>query len=233
MIPIPRGPSHMGNFVRAVRDSAVRHIVFLSSLSTQSDIDGDLVGRFHRETEEALIALDIPLTLLRPSTFMANACYWAPQLQAGDMVKRIPYEAAAPIDEYDIARVAFAALTDRSLAGRTFPLTGPEAISSEDQVGIRGEILGRKLRSEPLDPDEIPAMIWTVSETMRTRMRCWKRCERQRTLGKAVTRRGGGDWVSRGRIQGMGAQECGMVSTRAPAIDPPGLRSPLDRRRAT
>ena len=55
---------------------------------------------------------------------------WAPQIRAGDVV-RWPYDAAetAPIDERDIAVVAVRALSEASLAGADFVLTGPAALS--------------------------------------------------------------------------------------------------------
>jgi len=58
-----------------------------------------------------------------------KSCWWAPQIRAGDVV-RWPYGAVetAPIDERDIAAVAVRALSEASLAGGDYVLTGPAAV---------------------------------------------------------------------------------------------------------
>ena len=65
---------------------------------------------------------------------------------------RWPYGAVetAPIDECDIAAVAVRALTEASLAGADFVLTGPAALSHARQV----EVLGRRLAFHELSPDD-------------------------------------------------------------------------------
>jgi uncharacterized protein YbjT (DUF2867 family) len=73
--------------------------------------------------------------------FAANTvAWWAPQIRAGDVV-RWPYGAVetAPIDERDIAAVAVRALSEASLAGGDFVLTGPAALSHARQVAVIGE----------------------------------------------------------------------------------------------
>jgi uncharacterized protein YbjT (DUF2867 family) len=73
--------------------------------------------------------------------FAANTvAWWAPQIRAGDVV-RWPYGAVetAPIDERDIAAVAVRALSEASLAGGDYVLTGPAALSHARQVAVIGE----------------------------------------------------------------------------------------------
>jgi uncharacterized protein YbjT (DUF2867 family) len=77
--------------------------------------------------------------------FAANkVAWWAPQIRAGDEV-RWPYGAVetAPIDERDIAAVAVRALSEASLTGADFVLTGPAALSHARQVAVIGEGRGR------------------------------------------------------------------------------------------
>ena len=88
--------------------------------------------------------------------FAANTvAWWAPQIRAGDVV-RWPYGAVetAPIDERDIAAVAVRALSEASLAGGDYVLTGPEALSHARQVEVIGEVLGRRLAFHELSPDD-------------------------------------------------------------------------------
>jgi uncharacterized protein YbjT (DUF2867 family) len=81
--------------------------------------------------------------------FAANTvAWWAPQIRAGDVV-RWPYGAVgtAPIDERDIAAVAARALSEASLAGGDYVLTGPVALNHARQVAVIGQVLGRRLAS--------------------------------------------------------------------------------------
>jgi uncharacterized protein YbjT (DUF2867 family) len=69
---------------------------------------------------------------------------------------RWPYGAVetAPIDERDIAAVAVRALSEASLIGGDFVLTGPAALSHARQVAVIGEVLGRRLTFHELSPDD-------------------------------------------------------------------------------
>jgi uncharacterized protein YbjT (DUF2867 family) len=88
--------------------------------------------------------------------FAANTvAWWAPQIRAGDVV-RWPYGAVetAPIDERDIAAVAVRALSEASLAGGDYVLTGPAALSHARQIAVIGEVLGRRVAFHELSPDD-------------------------------------------------------------------------------
>ncbi len=49
------------------------------------------------------------------------------------------------IDPRDVAEVAVTALTTPDHAGRTYTLTGPESLSTPDQVAILRKVLGRPI----------------------------------------------------------------------------------------
>jgi uncharacterized protein YbjT (DUF2867 family) len=152
------GPATMPAVVARLARS-VRRVVFLSSphqtphpFFRQPNALADL----HASIECELAATPIQSVILRPGMFAANTvAWWAPQIRAGDVV-RWPYGAVetAPIDEGDIAAVAMRALTDVSLAGGDFVLTGPESLSHARQVDIIGEVLGRRLTFHELSPTE-------------------------------------------------------------------------------
>lgn len=61
---------------------------------------------------------------------------------------RAPYgdAALAPIHEWDIAAVAARALLDDGHHGRAYRLTGPESVTTAEQVRLIGSALGRSLR---------------------------------------------------------------------------------------
>ena len=107
------------------------------------------------EIERLIEASELEWTFLRPGMFAANALrWWAPQIQAGDVV-RWPYlsVAAAPIDERDIAAVAVRALCETGHHGAEYVLTGPQALSQYEQIAAIGNVIGRRLQIEELAPE--------------------------------------------------------------------------------
>jgi uncharacterized protein YbjT (DUF2867 family) len=79
---------------------------------------------------------------------------WAPQIRAGDVVGG-PYASAstAPIVDADISAVAVHALLRDDLLGHTIPLTGPQALTNAELVGVIGDVLDRPLRYQEVPPD--------------------------------------------------------------------------------
>jgi hypothetical protein len=53
-----------------------------------------------------------------------------------------------------VAAVAARTLYEDGHAGGDYVLTGPESLSQADQVGIIGDVTGRRIRFEELTPDE-------------------------------------------------------------------------------
>ena len=113
------------------------------------------VTAYHLRSEQAVQASGHPWTMLQPNSFMANALRWKVQLDAGDVV-RLPFADVpiALVDPEDIGAVAATALVDDGHAGRSYRLTGPEALRPEQQVAILGAALGRRLRFEAQPDDE-------------------------------------------------------------------------------
>jgi uncharacterized protein YbjT (DUF2867 family) len=141
----------------AVVAAIARHakrIVLLSSVSVEEEGAGQ-VGSTHAVVEAAVRASGLEWTIVRPSTFAANALWWADQIRAGDTVAgafgglRMPM-----LHEADIAEVVVHALTEDGHAGRIHRLTGPETLGQADQVAILGKALGRPLHWHELTKAE-------------------------------------------------------------------------------
>jgi uncharacterized protein YbjT (DUF2867 family) len=114
------------------------------------------MAALHASIERELAASALPSVILRPGMFASNTvAWWANQIGASDVV-RWPYGAVetAPIDDRDIAGVAVRALSDASLDGGDYVLTGQESLSHARQVDIIGDVLGRRLSFHELSPDE-------------------------------------------------------------------------------
>ena len=80
---------------------------------------------------------------------------WADQIRAEGVV-RWPYAAAARslIHEADIAAVAVHALTEDGHSGKTYVLTGPQALTQTDQVHAIGQAIGRSLRFDEISREQ-------------------------------------------------------------------------------
>jgi uncharacterized protein YbjT (DUF2867 family) len=139
--------------------SHARRIVFLSSPHQTPHPffqQPNPMAFLHAEIERLIAASGVESTLLRPGMFASNTRFWwASMIRDGDVV-RWPYGAAetAPIDERDIAAVASRALYEDGHVGGDYVLTGPESLSQAEQVGIIGDVLGRRLQLEEISPED-------------------------------------------------------------------------------
>lgn len=145
--------THDAHLVAAAKAAGVEHIVQLSTLGVDLAEDETVnpLGYWHRVAEEALRDSGVPWTILRPNGFM-NMCFgWAGSIKAEGVVRGpladIPQ---ALIDARDIAAVAARALTEPGHTGKVYTLTGPEALTTAEQVAVIGEELGRELRFESI-----------------------------------------------------------------------------------
>ncbi|MFH9073428.1 NAD(P)H-binding protein [Streptomyces alboflavus] len=144
----------------AARDGGVKHVVVLSSIIVDHDEAAEHpIHVVHSALERHVRESGLGWTALRPGAFCTNSLQWAPQVRAGDTV-RGPFGEAmtAPVHEADIAAVAAVALRDPAgHTGAVYSLTGPEGITTREQIHAVGRAVGRELRFEEIAPDEVPA----------------------------------------------------------------------------
>lgn len=132
----------------------VRTLVFLSAREAES------VNPALEEKEQAVKDAGIEWTILRPTWFDQNfseVSAFTDPLRAGEL--RLPAgDGRQPfIDAADIAEVAAAALTGEGHHGRTYDLSGPEAITFAEAVERIGKAGGRDLHYRPVDGAEYVA----------------------------------------------------------------------------
>ncbi|MFH8486326.1 NAD(P)H-binding protein [Streptomyces longisporoflavus] len=150
---------HTDAVLAAAAKGGVQHVVVLSSgiIEEGADRTNPIYG-IHADLEEAVRRSGLERTFLRPNAFAANSLQWADQIRAGDTV-RGPFAGAlsAPIHEADIAAVAARALLDdgHGHRGAVHRLTGPAAVSTEEQIHTIGQALGRDLRFVEVPPEEV------------------------------------------------------------------------------
>ncbi|WP_232542062.1 Rossmann-fold NAD(P)-binding domain-containing protein [Nocardia bovistercoris] len=84
---------------------------------------------------------------------MANALHWAGSIRHRDSVfAAYGHGRIAVIDEHDIAAVAAAVLTSEGHDGRTYRLSGPEALTPGEMTAVLADVLGRPLRFVEVEP---------------------------------------------------------------------------------
>jgi uncharacterized protein YbjT (DUF2867 family) len=94
-----------------------------------------------------LKASGLAWTILRPNEFMSNAYFWRDTVKSQGVVYAPTGDGKhAAIDPLDIAAVAAKALTTSGHEGKTYALTGPEALSTAEQAAKLGAAIGRDVR---------------------------------------------------------------------------------------
>lgn len=147
--------SRIPRFVAAAAEAGVRRFVLLTAPRA-----GEEEHPLH-QAEQAVRDSGAEWTVLRPTWFAQNFSEgpWRTGVTGGMLALptgegRVPF-----LDADDIAETAAAALTDAGSrhAGRTYLLTGPEALGVGEALGIVGRASGRAVRHVDLDPEAFAA----------------------------------------------------------------------------
>ena len=132
------------NVVDAAKRAGVAYIVRSSALGASDD--GITMGRWHRAVEEAIEDSGIPFTILQPNTFMQSYFMQAQTIKNADAFYMPQGEGRVSlIDVRDIAAVAAKCLVEPGHKGKTYELTGIEALSNADIAAKLSAVLGRKI----------------------------------------------------------------------------------------
>ena len=129
-----RAEERQKRFVEIAARAGVRHVVKLSQFAASADSPVRFL-RYHAAVEEALRDSGMGWTFLRPNLFMQGL------LQFAGMIRDKAFFAApigdakvSVVDVRDNAAVAAVALTEDGHEGRTYTLTGPEALTHADMA---------------------------------------------------------------------------------------------------
>ncbi|WP_017604183.1 SDR family oxidoreductase [Nocardiopsis alkaliphila] len=146
-----------------VREGCLEHIVLLSSASVLHPLEHGIADD-HRRAEEAVRDIGVPWTFLRPGPFHSNSTWWAEGIRETGVARcLIGNQPGAPIDESDIAAAAVTVLTGEGHGGRSYELTGPEVITSAEQVAVIGDVLDRDLGFEVAPPERVVDVFTSIT----------------------------------------------------------------------
>jgi uncharacterized protein YbjT (DUF2867 family) len=167
----PRSPDYRAEqdrqgeaIVKAIRESAVRFVVALSSVGADLSEGNGVIAGLHAQEERLKQLNDVNVLLLRPVSFFENF-YGSLELikQDGINADSVAADLAVPmIATQDIADVATRALMDRDWKGVVVrELLGPRELSYAEATSILGRRIGKPdLRYVQLSyDDEVNALV--------------------------------------------------------------------------
>ncbi len=150
----PRQVEQQGRTVDAAQRAGVRHVVKLSALGAWLDSPVSL-GRWHAQTEKQIEKSGMAWTHLRPHFFMQNTLGFAPSIAAeGKLYAPMREGRVGLVDTRDIAAVAAAVLVGSGHEGKTYDVTGPEALDFHTIAAHIASATGRKVTYMDVPPGE-------------------------------------------------------------------------------
>ena len=144
----PRLPELQGNFVQAAKRAGVPYVVKFSGAWSMggADLRGWRFARWHAEAEKLLEDSGLTFTHLQPNQFMQVYLRFQPTIAAqGKFFAACKDSKVSPVDVRDIAAVAVAVLTGSGHEGKSYVITGPEALTYYEVAEKLSAALGEKV----------------------------------------------------------------------------------------
>ena len=142
------------NFIDAARRAGVGHVIKLSGIMPELDSPFRF-ARMHGEIERRLEASGLAFTHLRAGEFMTSYFRQVPAIVGrGALFLPMADARIASIDIGDIAEVAAAGADRRRHEGKTYPLTGPEALTMAEVAERLSAATGKTIRYVDVPPEE-------------------------------------------------------------------------------
>lgn len=156
------------NMVKAARRAGTPHLVKFSVLGANPTSACRILSD-HGQIEKQIEASGLPFTHLRPNTFMQNLLMFAQGIkQQGSFALPAGDTKMSTVDIRDIAAVAVQVLTGSGHEGKTYEITGPEALSYGDMAGKLSAVIGKPVQFVNLTPADFKAgmLQWGVPDWM-------------------------------------------------------------------
>src|SRR5262249_34874530 len=117
------------NFVKQALAAGVKHIVYLSQLHATRNSPVRFL-RYHAVVADPILSSGIAFTPLRPNLYMQGLLGFRTSIATeGRFFASAGDARVSIVDVRDIAAIAAAALTQEGHVGRTYDITGPEALT--------------------------------------------------------------------------------------------------------
>lgn len=137
--------------ITAARAAGVQHVAYTSFPKPEPDHPVGPLATEHGETEEILKGSGLDWTILRNATFAELQVPPGSLAVAGGKLYTNAGEGKlVSVSRGDCARAAAAVLTGDGHAGKTYDVTGPEALSQRQLAGLLAEVSGRAVKVVPV-----------------------------------------------------------------------------------
>jgi len=141
------------DFIEAARRAGVKHLVKFSGMGAGFDTKSELL-RLHYQTDLILRKSGIPFTILQPNSFHQNMLSSVATIKAQSKfywpLKNAPQ---STVDIRDISAVAAKVFTTSGHEGKTYVITGPEALTFHQVAEKLSSVLGRKIDYVDVPPE--------------------------------------------------------------------------------
>lgn len=143
------------NFTDAAGRAGVQHIVKLSQLAAAPHSPVRFL-RYHAAAEQKIQQSGMAYTFLRPNLFMQGLLgFREPIVKQGKFFATAGDAKISIVDIRDIAAVAAKALTSKGHEGKTYDLTGPEALTHQQIATHLSNTLAREIRYINVSPEDM------------------------------------------------------------------------------
>lgn len=148
------------NAVAAAKAAGVRRLLWFSSFGAQADNQARFSCR-HPVIDEAVRASGIPHIILRPNFFMQDfTAFYGETIRAtGTIFLPLGDARISHLDLRDLAEAALVALTNDGHLGKTYDLSGPEALHTAQVAAQIGSAIGRTIQYQPISVTAMEASL--------------------------------------------------------------------------
>jgi uncharacterized protein YbjT (DUF2867 family) len=144
-------------FIDACVRAGVGHIIKFSGAESGLGFKPEnfRFTRMHEEIERYLEGSGLAWTHLRPSQFMQVYLREVPAIVSADsLLLPMANSRLSPIDIEDVAKIAFAVLRDGGHEGKSYNMTGPEALTMTEIAERISQATGKNVRYVDIAPEE-------------------------------------------------------------------------------
>ncbi|MCH8903760.1 MAG: SDR family oxidoreductase [Bacteroidetes bacterium] len=153
--PNPDAVSQAANIIEAAKKSGSPFFLRCSAIGAAADAPTEN-GKFHFETDEAVIASGLTYTILRPHFFMQNTFMSVDSIMSeGNMYLGMGEGKLGMIDVRDIADCCVKILLEGGHDSKIYTPTGPDSISFSEIAKIIGEGIKKEVTYVPVTYEDV------------------------------------------------------------------------------
>lgn len=148
MLPplVPEMVEFQKNFIEVAKAQNLKHLVKFSGMGASIEAPIE-IGRLHGLAEQMVEESGVPFTHLRPTSFMQNTLALAGTIKSQGVFYQPAGEARiSHVDVRDIAAVAVKVLTEDGHCGKSYDITGPEALSFDEVAQKISAVIGKPVQ---------------------------------------------------------------------------------------